>query len=135
MDINFDDIEMVTNYNGWISYKKSKRLSLNFGPSISSLLSFEYNILSDEGDNDTNPLIESLDDATYNEETLDIGLNLGLSYYLSEDFLIEGKVNTGFMSIGSISKEIYTGSDPDKLREKVYELKNSSIVFSIGYLF
>ena len=121
--------------NPTISYKTSKRLALNFGPSISSLLSFEYNILSDKGDNDTDPLHEMLDDATYSEETLDFGLNLGLSYYLSDDLLIEGKVNTGFMSIGSISKEIYTGSDPDKLKEKIYELKNLGVVFSIGYLF
>ena len=120
--------------NPTISYKASKRLALNFAPSISSLLSFEYNILSDKGDDDTNPLIEPLDDATYEEETLDFGLNVGLSYYL-EDFLIEGKINTGFMSIGSISKEIYTGLDSNKLREKIYELKNLSIVFSIGYLF
>ena len=142
-DVNQRDLHTTSNelkltyieINPTISYKKSKRLALNFGPSISSLLSFEYNVFSEKGANDTDPLHETLDDATYSEETLDIGINLGISYYLSDDLLIEGKVNRGFMSIGSISKEIYTGSDPDKLREKIYELKNIGIVFSIGYLF
>ena len=79
--------------------------------------------------------VETLADSYYQEESLDIGLNFGLSYYLAEDFLIDGKVNTGIMSVGKISKEIYTGSDPDKLNEKIYDLKNISIVLSIAYLF
>ena len=121
--------------NPTISYKTKQRISINFGPSISSLLTSEYNILSDESENNLSQTVETLADSYYQEESLDIGLNFGLSYYLAEDFLIDGKVNTGIMSVGKISKEIYTGSDPDKLNEKIYDLKNISIVLSIAYLF
>ena len=37
VDINFDDIEMVTNYNGWISYKKSKLCNILFTKKLSEL--------------------------------------------------------------------------------------------------
>ena len=117
-----------------ISYKTKQKISINFGPSISSLLTSEYIILSDESENNLSQT-ELLADSYYQEETLDIGLNFGLSYYLQENFLIDGKVNTGIMSIGEISKEIYTGLDPDKLNEKIYDLKNIGFVFSIAYLF
>ncbi len=121
--------------NPTISYKTKQKISINFGPSISYLLSSEYNILSDESINLCCSGAEILEDSYYQEENLDLGLNIGLSYYLSEDFFIDGKVNTGLMSIGKISKEIYTGSDPDKLNEKIYDLQNIGIVFSIAYLF
>ena len=37
VDIDFDDIEMVTNYNGWISYKKSKLCNILFTKKLSEL--------------------------------------------------------------------------------------------------
>ena len=37
VDINFDDIEMVTNYNGWVSYKKSKLCNILFTKKLSEL--------------------------------------------------------------------------------------------------
>lgn len=37
VNINFDDIEMVTNYNGWISYKKSKLCNILFTKKLSEL--------------------------------------------------------------------------------------------------
>ena len=39
VDINFDDIEMVNNYNGWISYKKSKLCNILFTKKLSKLVS------------------------------------------------------------------------------------------------
>ena len=120
-----------------ISYKVSDKLSLNFGPSVSFLITPDYSVLSDKEEKDAEPLHEVLTDAEYKEETLDVGLNIGISYYLTENFLIDGKVNTGFMSIGEVIKETNTGSavagnDP---QESIFDLKNSAISLSIGYLF
>ena len=39
VDVNFDDIEMVNNYNGWISYKKSKLCNILFTKKLSKLVS------------------------------------------------------------------------------------------------
>ena len=99
------------------------------------MITSEYNILSDIGADDGEIFHEILIPGKYKEETLDIGVNLGISYNLTENFLIDGKVNTGVISIGKVSKEIYTGSDSDKLNENIYDLKNRGIVFSIAYLF
>ena len=38
VDINFDDIETVNNYNGWISYKKSKLCNILFTKKLSQLV-------------------------------------------------------------------------------------------------
>jgi NAD(P)-dependent dehydrogenase (short-subunit alcohol dehydrogenase family) len=37
VDLNFDDIEMVSNYNGWKSYKKSKLCNILFTTKLSEL--------------------------------------------------------------------------------------------------
>ncbi|MEC9209190.1 MAG: porin family protein [Bacteroidota bacterium] len=121
--------------NSTMSYKTSAKLSLNFGPSIAYLITPAYSILSDIGEDDGDILHEELPVGEYKEEVLDIGLNLGFSYYLTENFLIDGKVNTGFMSIGEVSKEVYTGSIGNDTKSNIYDLKNIGIVFSIGYLF
>ena len=80
-------------------------------------------------------LHEELEESIYTEESLDVGLNLGFSYYLSEDFFIDAKVNTGFMKIGEVSQETHTGNTSNDARSNIFELKNRAIVFSIGYLF
>ena len=118
-----------------VSFKASTKLSLNFGPSFSYLLTPEYSILSDIGEDDGEVSHEILTDSNFDEEILDIGFNLGISYHLTEDFLIDAKVNTGFMSIGSVSKIIYTGSAGNNIKTNSYELKNRGIDFSIVYLF
>ena len=123
------------NLSPTMSYKTSTKLSLNFGPSFAYLITSDYSILSDIGEDDGEILHETLPVGEYKEETLDIGLNLGISYYLTEDFLINGKVNTGFMSIGKASKEIYTGSNGNDTKSNIYDLKNRGMVFSIVYLF
>ena len=38
VDINFDDIETLNNYNGWISYKKSKLCNILFTKKLSQLV-------------------------------------------------------------------------------------------------
>jgi long-subunit fatty acid transport protein len=121
--------------NPTISYKASDKLSLNFGPSVSFLITPDYIVLTDKGGNDDLSSHEELSEGTFKEEALDVGLNIGISYYLTENFLIDGKVNTGFMKIGEVSKETYTGTTSNEARSNVFELKNRAIVISFAYLF
>ena len=121
--------------NPTMSYKNSSKLCLNFGTSIAYLISPDYQILNDIGEDDGEITHEILPPGEYTEETLDIGLNIGASYYLSDNFLIDGRINTGLMSIGKVSKVIYTGSDGNDAKSNIYNLKNRGIIFSIGYLF
>ncbi len=118
-----------------ISYKHSTKLSLNFGPSLSYLLSSDYNILTDNGEDDADILHEVLPEGIYEEEALDIGINLGISYYLTDNFLLDMRSNTGLMSIGEVSKTIYTGDNENLPKSNVYNLKNKGVVLSIAYLF
>lgn len=119
--------------NPTISYKANSKLSLNFGPSLSFLIQSEYS--ANETNNSEIPEHEELDESVYSEESLDVGLNIGISYYLSENFLIDGKVNTGFMSLGTVVKEINTGGSGNDPKENIFDFKNNGIVFSVAYLF
>ena len=121
--------------NPTLSYKTSGGLSLDFGPSLGYLLSLQYNILEDKGDNDTDPNHEILSDSEYEEESLDVGFNLGLSYYLNDNFLIVSRINTGLLSIGKVTKEVYTGSVNNPPRSNIYDLKNLGFTLSAAYLF
>ena len=120
--------------NPTLSYKASSKLSLDLGPSISYLITEDYTTSDLVEDNDLTSQ-EILPDAQYDEETLDVGINIGISYYLSEDFLINGKINTGFISAGKISKITYTGSNGNSIKTNIYDIKNSGIAFNIAYLF
>jgi len=119
--------------NPTISYKASEKLALNFGPSLSYLVQSAY----DTNEKNTNNHIshEILEESIFSEESLDIALNIGASYYFSENFLIEGKINTGFMSIGKVSQEIFNGDSSNESKSKIWELKSKGIIFSIAYLF
>ena len=116
-----------------ISYKASNKLSLNIGPSISFLIQSDY--ITNETNNSEIANHEELEDGLYTEESLDVGLNVGLSYYLTENFLIDGRVNTGFMSIGEVSKETNTGGASNENQKNIFDLKSNGIVFSIAYLY
>jgi long-subunit fatty acid transport protein len=142
-DVNHRDEHNTTNelklsyveLNPTISYKTPYKVALNFGPSVSYLIQSDY--IPNETHTSTSEVTnhELLEESIYTEESLDVGLNLGISYYLNEDFLIDGKVSTGFMKIGQVSQEIYTGDASNEARSHVFELKNRNIVFSIAYLF
>ena len=122
--------------NPTISYKVTDKLSLNFGPSVSFILNADYTILSDIGQN-ANHL--ELPDGTYLEETIDVGVNLGISYYLSESLLIGSSVNSSFMKAGTISKltnsGFVNGTLTNTYDSNIYDIKNSVFAFSIAYLF
>ena len=121
--------------NPTISYKVSDKLALNFGPSVSFLISEGF--VPNEKIIGENPPINAVENkiATYTSEDLDIGLNLGISYYLTENFLVDTKVNTGFMKIGAINKTTSTAKNGNEKTEKVFELNNRAIVVSFAYLF
>ena len=119
--------------NPTISYKASQKLALNFGPSVAFLIQVDSTFtekLTSEA-----PASTTSKATLYESESLDVGLNLGISYYLTENFVIDSKVNTGFMSIGKVSKEINPGSFGNLEESNIYDLKNRGIVFSIAYLF
>ena len=121
--------------NPIISYKASDKLALNFGPSISFLISedntFTEKIISDA------PSLNSVEPTpgTYESEDLDVGLNLGLSYYITESFLVDAKVNTGFMKIGTVNRITSIEEHGNEKKEYNFELNNRAIVLSFAYLF
>jgi len=141
-DVNQRDEHNTTNklklayieLNPTISYKASYKLALNFGPSLSFLITPDY-LPNETNTSEMAGLHEILEESIYTEESLDIGLNIGLSYYLSDNFLIDAKVNTGFMMIGEVSQQTHTGTTADEVRSHVFELKNRGIIFSLAYLF
>ena len=119
--------------NPTISYKASQKLALNFGPSVAFLIQVDSTFT--EKLTSVAPSSTTSKATLYESESLDVGLNLGISYYLTENFVIDSKVNTGFMSIGKVSKEINPGSFGNLEESNIYDLKNRGIVFSIAYLF
>jgi len=125
--------------NPTVSYKATDKLALNFGPSVSFILSPDYTVLTDKGQNDNLISHPELPKGTYTEETIDVGINLGISYYLTENFLIDSKVNTSLMKAGTISKlknnGVVNGILTNSPQANTYEVKNSVISFSIAYLF
>lgn len=119
--------------NPTISYRASQKVALNFGPSLSYLIQSDY--VSNETSTGTSETHELLEESIYTENTIDIALNLGVSYYINEDFLIDTKIATGFMSIGDITQQTYTGSEENQAEEHKFSLKNRGILFSVAYLF
>ena len=123
--------------NPTISYKATDKLALNFGPSVSFLIGEKYVYTQDPAgffSNTTHVLTDGLVETA----SLDVGLNLGVSYFFTEHFFVETRVYTGFMEVTTATQpfeifivngaQIYT---PDP----AYTLKNRAIVLSIAYLF
>ena len=110
--------------NPTFSYKINYSISLNSGPSFGFLISKAYEYKQD-------PINQhSLTDGEFNEETIDLGLNCGLSYYINESLLISSKIYTGFLKAGGISRPIDI-----KWNENSHTLKNNTFSFSVAYLF
>ena len=112
------------------SFKASDKLALNFGPSVSYLISEDYTITSAKTSGEDATGVNVLLDGLYESTALDIGLNLGLSYFITANFIVDARVSTGFMEAGEVTQPNETGdSDP------AYTLKNRAIVLSLAYLF
>ena len=145
-DVNESDVHKTSHelklayieFSPNISYKATDKFALNFGPSLSFILTPEYTVLFDNGQNNNLSSHPDLLGGTYKEETIDLGLNLGISYYLSEKILINTRVNTSFIKAGTISKltntGIVNGSATNIQEMNIYEIKNSVISFSFAYL-
>ena len=121
--------------NPTISYKASDKLALNFGPSVSFLISEDYTF-TEKIIGDTPPL-NSVEPTpgTYEAEDLDVGINLGLSYYITESFLVDAKVNTGLMKVGTVNRITAIEKNGNEKKEYNFELNNRAILLSFAYLF
>jgi long-subunit fatty acid transport protein len=118
--------------NPTISYKATDKLALNFGPSVSFLIGEKYDYTPEpvrDITNTTNILTEGLVET----ESLDVGLNLGISYFFTEHFFVDSRVYTGFIEVASAIQpyEVITSIIPNP----AYTLKNRAIVLSLSYLF
>ena len=118
--------------NPTISYKANDKLALNFGPSVSFLIGEDYDYTQDPVRDITNTA-HILTDGLVETTSLDVGLNLGISYFFTEHFFVDSRVYTGFLEVASATQpyEEIINNNPDP----AYTLKNRSIVLSIAYLF
>ena len=116
--------------NPTFSFKTSDKLALNFGPSVSYLISEDYTFTSVKNSGEDATGVNILLDGFYESTALDIGLNLGLSYSITEDLLLDVRVSTGFMEAGEVTQPNEAGGS-----EPVYTLKNRAIALSLAYLF
>jgi long-subunit fatty acid transport protein len=118
--------------NPTISYKVTDKLALNFGPSVSFLIGEKYVYTQDTVGNITNTA-HILTDGLIETASLDVGLNLGISYFFTEHFFVDSRVYTGFIEVASAIQpyEVITSIIPNP----AYTLKNRTIVLSLSYLF
>ena len=118
--------------NPTISYKANDKLALNFGPSVSFLIGEDYDYTQDPVRDITNTA-NNLSKGLVETASLDVGLNLGISYFFTEHFFVDSRIYTGFIEVASATQPyeeiINNNPDPD------YTLKNSAIVLSLAYLF
>lgn len=122
--------------NPTISFKASDKLALNFGPSVAYLISEEYKYTQDPAQDITSTTITNgnlLTPGLVETNGLDVGLNVGLSYFLTENFFIDTRVNTGFMEVATATQP-YEAIIPI-IPSATYSMKSRTIVFSLAYLF
>ena len=122
--------------NPTISYKATDKLALNFGPSVSFLIGEDITPQDLERDNANTAHI--LTDGLVETASLDVGLNLGISYFFTEHFFVDSRVYTGFIEVASATQpyEIFIVNGSQLYTpEPAYTLKNSAIVLSLAYLF
>ena len=100
-----------------ISYRASDKISLNFGPSINYLLSNNLSVSTTIGKETTESSPE-VEDAN----SIDVGLNLGLSYHFNTHLVLNGRVFTGFLPIETNDKDLFS-------------MTNRAFTFSVAYLF
>ena len=123
-------------FNPIISYKTNDKIALNFGPSLSFLIQEDFTFKEKlTSEILASSSLELLQSPEFTSESIDIGLNLGASYSLFDNIKIDTKFNFGLVSAGEIIKEIYTGSFGNPQKFNIFNLKNSSTVLSILYLF
>lgn len=123
--------------NPTISYKATDKLALNFGPSVSFLIGEDY-IYTPDPERDMTNTTNILTDGLVEIASLDVGLNLGISYFFTEHFFVDSRVYTGFLEVASATQpyEIFIVNGSQLYTpEPAYTLKNRAIVLSLAYLF
>ena len=123
--------------NPTISYKATDKLALNFGPSVSFLIGEKYVYTQDPARNITNTT-NILTDGLVETASLDLGLNLSISYFFTEHFFVDSRVYTGFIEVASATQpyEIFiVNGSKFYTPEPAFTLKNRAIVLSLAYLF
>jgi long-subunit fatty acid transport protein len=119
-DLAFTYVEL----NPTVSYKANHKFSLNIGPSVSYLISSDYTYTTSPEHIDA-----ELIDGKIKEESLDVGLNFGVSFYFTENFLLNARTTTGFMTVGEVQRPIDQDDNP------AFSIKNRKLFFSLAYLF
>ena len=135
--------QLVLSYielNPTFSFKASDKIALNFGPSVSYLISdADYTMTNAELISGIQGINEnSLWPGSYESTELDVALNIGVSYFITEDLLIDTRVYTGFLEVGNINIPYQLNLDSSGnqiVPDAEYKVKNRAIVFSIAYLF
>jgi hypothetical protein len=135
--------QLVLSYielNPTFSFKASDKLALNFGPSVSYLISdADYTMTDAELINGIKGINEnSLWPGSYESTELDVALNIGVSYLITENLLIDTRVSTGFLEAGNINIPYQLNLDSSGnqiIPDPEYSVKNRAIVFSLVYLF
>ena len=123
--------------NPTISHKVTDKLALNFGPSVSFLVGEKY-VYTQDPEIDITKTAHILTDGLIETTSLDLGLNLGVSYFFTEHFFVDTRVYTGFMEVTTATQpyEIFIVNGAQLYTpESAYTLKNKAIVVSISYLF
>jgi len=125
--------------NPTFSFKASDKIALNFGPSVSYLISdADYTITGKLISGIAGINENSLWPGSYESTELDIALNIGLSYFITEDLLIDTRVSTGFLEAGTINipYQLNLNSSGNQIvPDAEYSVKNRAIVISFAYLF
>ncbi len=116
-----------------LSYKATDKIALNFGPSVSYLVAYDYAFTQSP----TQSLLHSniLLPGTIEAETIDVGINSGISYYLTENFVFDAKVYTGFSGVVQVRLPHEAIPINSYTPPTVYILKNNAFAFSFTYLF
>lgn len=112
-----------------MKYFVTSGLSLQAGPQLGYLLSAEneYKISSRIDDMEFNE--SGTEDIKDELKKISLGLNFGLGYEFSNNFLLQARYHLGLTDISDYEE------DPEDFEGELDELKNSSFQVSVGYKF
>ena len=119
--------------NPTLSFKANDYLALNFGPSAAFLIGENYTINKELiTGNEATGVNELLEDDLYSSESLDIGINVGITYFIKDNLLLEAMAYTGLIDVGELEKPYQqnTGSDSAE-----FKIRNQGVTLVFSYLF
>jgi hypothetical protein len=107
------------------AYYPIKKLSVEIGPQISFLLSHKAKVSYSSFDPSEVDFNNVSVDYASTTQSIEVGLNVGLGYKISQNVFASGRYNFG---ISQANKKVNGSSDNEKDRNSVFQ-------FSLGYLF